>query len=51
MSFKEDIKIKDYFTRDYTREEILKTFNFMLRRMANTGEIEGELEDIKITRY
>lgn len=50
MSFKEDIKVKDYFMEDYSKQEILKTFNFMLKRIEKTGEIEGEIEDTKITR-
>lgn len=50
MSFKEDIKVKDYFIKDYSEQEILKTFNFILKRIEKTGEIEGNIEDTKITR-
>lgn len=48
MTFKDDIKVKDYFMKDYTRTEIVDTFRFMIGRMGRTGEIEGELQDIKI---
>lgn len=50
MGFKDDIKIKDYFMKDYSREEILRTFTFILNRIERTGEIEGNLENSKITR-
>ena len=50
MSFKEDIKVKDYFMKDYYKEEILNTFHFILKRIKGTGEIEGNLENSKITR-
>ena len=50
MSFKEDIKVKDYFMKDYSKQEILDTFNFILKRIQRTGEIEGNLENTKITR-
>lgn len=50
MSFKEDIKVKDYFMEDYSKQDILDTFNFILKRIERTGEIEGSLEDTKITR-
>lgn len=51
MSFREEIKVKkDYFMKDYTKEEILRIFTFMLRRMGRTEEIDGELEEIKITQ-
>lgn len=50
MGFKEDIKIKDYFMKDYSREEILRTFTFILKRIEKTGEIEGNIENTKITR-
>lgn len=50
MGFKDDIKIKDYFMKDYSREEILRTFTFMLNRIEKTGEISGELKETKITR-
>ncbi len=49
MSFKEDLKPKkDYFTENYEKEEILKTFQFMLERMRRMGEIQGKVEEIKI---
>lgn len=50
MAFKDDIKVKDYFMKDYSREEILRTFTFILKRIEKTGEIEGNLEASKITR-
>lgn len=50
MSFKEGIKVKDYFMEDYSKQEILNTFDFILRRIGRTGEIEGNLENTKITR-
>lgn len=50
MSFKEDIKVKDYFIEHYSKQEILNTFDFILKRIEKTGEIEGNLEDTKITR-
>ena len=58
MSFKEDIKVKDEILldinqnlmKDYSKQEILKTFNFMLKRIEKTGEIEGDIENTKITR-
>lgn len=50
MSFKEDIKVKDYFMEDYSEREILNTFDFILKRIERTGEIEGNVEDTKITR-
>lgn len=50
MSFKEDIKAKDYFMKDYTRAEVVKTFKTIISRCGRTGEIEGELEDIKIVQ-
>lgn len=50
MSFKEDIKVKDYFMEEYSKQEILNTFNFMLKRIERTGEIEGNIESTKITR-
>ena len=35
MSFKEEIKVKkDYFMKDYTKEEVLRTFEFMLKRIG-----------------
>ena len=33
MAFRDDIKIKDYFMKDYSREEILRTFTFILKRI------------------
>lgn len=50
MSFKEDIKAKDYFMEDYSKQEILNTFDFILKRIERTGEIEGNVENTKITR-
>lgn len=50
MSFKEDIKVKDYFMEDYSKQEILNTFDFILKRIEITGEIEGNVENTKITR-
>lgn len=50
MSFKEDIKVKDYFMEDYSKQEILNTFDFILKRIERTGEIEGNVENTKITR-
>lgn len=50
MSFKEDIKAKDYFMEDYSKQELLNTFNFILKRIERTGEIEGYVENTKITR-
>ncbi len=51
MSFKEEIKVKkDYFMKDYTKEEVLRTFEFMLKRIGRVEEIEGDLEEIKITQ-
>lgn len=50
MSFKEDIKVKDYFMEDYSKQEILNTFDFILKRIERTGEIEGNVENAKITR-
>lgn len=50
MSFKEDIKAKDYFMEDYSKQELLNTFNFILKRIERTGEIEGDVENTKITR-
>lgn len=50
MSFREEIKVKDYFMKDYKKGEILKTFNFMLKRMAATAEISGEVQETKITQ-
>jgi len=51
MSFKEELKPKkDYFMKDYKKEEIEKTFQFMLKRMRRAKEIEGEIEGIKITQ-
>lgn len=50
MSFKEEIKVKDYFMKNYSEQEILNTFNFIIRRMGKTGEIEGKFESAKITR-
>lgn len=50
MSFREEIKVKkDYFMKDYTKEEILRIFTFMSKRMGRTEEINGELEEMKIT--
>lgn len=50
MLFKEDIKVKDYFMEDYSKQEILNTFDFILKRIERTGEIEGNVENSKITR-
>ncbi len=50
MSFKDEIKVKDYFMKSYSEQEILNTFNFIIRRMGKTGEIEGKFESAKITR-
>ena len=50
MGFKEEIKVKkDYFTKSYTKNEILKVFNFMIKRAGMAGEVLGEIQDIKIT--
>lgn len=48
MTFKDDIKVKDYFMKDYTRKEIVDTFRLMIGRMGKIGELEGNLQDIKI---
>lgn len=50
MTFKDDIKVKDYFMKDYTRKEIIDTFTLMIERMGNIGELEGNLQDIKIVQ-
>lgn len=50
MSFKEDIKVKDYFMKDYSKQDVLNTFNIMIEKIAKTGEIEGDLQNAKITR-
>lgn len=50
MGFRDDIKIRDYFAKDYSREDILRTFTFILKRIERTGEIEGNIENAKITR-
>lgn len=51
MSFKEELKPKkDYFMKEYKKEEIIRTFQFMLKRMGKAKEIEGEIGDIKITQ-
>lgn len=50
MPFKEDIKVKDYFMEDYSKQEILNTFDFILKRIERTGEIEGNIENTKIIR-
>lgn len=51
MSFKEELKQrKEYFRKQYSKEEILKTFQFMLKRMEKANEIKGELAGIKITQ-
>lgn len=50
MGFKDELKVKkDYFTKNYTKNEILKVFNFMLKRAGMAGEVLGETQDIKIT--
>ena len=50
MGFKDELKVKkDYFTKNYTKNEILKVFEFMLKRAGMTGEILGQTQDIKIT--
>lgn len=51
MSFKEEVKLKkDYFTQSYTKEEILRTFQLMLKRAGKKGELQGQLEEMKITK-
>lgn len=50
MAFKDDLKFKNYFTKDYTKEEVLKTFKRIIGRFERTGEMEGKLEDIKIVQ-
>jgi len=51
MGFRDEIKVKkDYFTKEYTKNEILRVFNFMLKRVERSGEILGETQDIKITQ-
>lgn len=50
MTFKDDIKVKDYFMKDYTRKEIVDTFRLMIGRMERVGELEGNLQDIKIVQ-
>lgn len=51
MSFKEEIKQKkDYFTKVYTKEEILRTFHFILKRAGINGEVQGKTEEMKITQ-
>ena len=47
MSFKEDIKVKNYFMGNYSKKEVLNTFDFILKRI---GEIEGNVQNTKITR-
>lgn len=50
MSFREELKPKkDYFMGNYEKEEILRTFEFMLERMKRAGEIQGKPQDIKMT--
>lgn len=50
MSLQEDLKVNDYFMKDYSKEEVLKTFKTMIGRFGRTGEMEGKLEDIKIVQ-
>lgn len=50
MSIKEDLKVNDYFMKDYSKEEVLKTFKAMIGRFGRTGEMEGKLENIKIVQ-
>ena len=51
MGFKEEIKVKkDYFTKSYTKNEILKVFNYILDRSKRTGEVLGDTKHIKITQ-
>lgn len=50
MSIQEDLKVNDYFMKDYNKGEILKIFKIMIGRSGRTGEIEGQLEDIKIVQ-
>ncbi len=50
MSFKEDIKVKNYFMGNYSKKEVLNTFDFILKRIGRIGEIEGNVQNTKITR-
>lgn len=50
MSIQEDVKVNDYFMKNYNKGEILKTFKIMIGKFGKTGEMKGKLEDIKIVR-
>lgn len=50
MSLQEDLKVNDYFMKDYSKAEVLKTFKTMIGRFGRTGEMEGKLEDLKIVQ-
>lgn len=50
MSLQEDLKVNDYFMKDYSKAEVLKTFEKMIGRFGRTGEMEGKLEDLKIVQ-